>query len=193
MRQLEYSAPALRKRILLTLIFIPIVLVIPLDGNIAAGRVHGVWSSLLYAIGPEGRWGIAVAVIGFVLYGAYRCGALLAGDKLALGMSSNGVSVRTIRRYRDVVWSDVRSFEIVTKTSRGRTFRWATVNVLAGINEERLLVSVELLDANLSELDAWIEEARTMLAEARALRMPTLRTPTPQPVTGFGRRRSPVS
>src|SRR5579859_1011540 len=168
MRQLEYSAAALLKRIVLTLIVIPLVLIIPLNANIAAGRVHGVWTGLLYAIGPAGRWGIAIAVIGFALYGAYRCGALLMGDKMALGLSSSGVSVRTIRRYRDIAWNDVRSFEIVTKTARGRTFRWAAVNILAGINEERLLVPADLLGADPSDLDGWIEEARRRLVEARA-------------------------
>ena len=83
--------------------------------------MRGVWTGLLYAMGPTGRWGIAIAAIGFALYGAYRCGALLVGDQMALGLSSSGVSVRTIRRYRDIAWSDIRSFEIVTKTARGRT------------------------------------------------------------------------
>lgn len=193
MRQLEYSVPALLKRILLTSIVIPLVLIIPLDANIAAGRVRGVWTGLLYAMGPTGRWGIAIAAIGFALYGAYRCGALLVGDKMALGLSSSGVSVRTIRRYRDIAWSDIRSFEIVTKTARGRTFRWAAVNVLVGINEERLLVPADLLDADPSELDGWIEEARRLLADARVPKMTAPRMLEPQPTTGFGRRRSPIN
>ncbi len=193
MRQLEYSAAALWKRILLTSIVVPLVLVIPLDGNIAAGRVHGVWSTLLYAIGPAGRWSIAIVAIGFALYGAYRCGVLLAGDKKALGLSTSGVSVRTIRSCRDIAWNDVRSFEIVTKTARGRTFRWIAVNVLVGIAEERLLVSAELLDADPSEFNAWIEAARTLLAEARAPKVPASRMPELQPATGFGRRRNPIN
>ena len=63
MQQLDYSSGKLIWRALLAVLVAPFVLVLATDEHITSGHVRGIWTGLLYAIGPVGRWTLVGAII----------------------------------------------------------------------------------------------------------------------------------
>jgi len=84
MAQLKYVAGKLAWRAAASIAIIPAFLYLGLDERIATGHVRGVWVTLLYELGPVGRWLIVASLVGILLYLCGRMLVILAGDQVAL-------------------------------------------------------------------------------------------------------------
>jgi hypothetical protein len=187
MQQLDYSSGKLIWRALLALLVAPFVLVLATDEHIISGHVRGIWTGLLYAIGPVGRWTLVGGIIAALGYLSLRLIVILLSDRAALRAGEAGLFVRTLSSHRTLAWSDVMSIDIATKVARGRTFHWVRVRTIEKASEKFWQVQTNLLDADEDQIAGWIEAARRLQT---ASRVPSAERASPPVATGFGRKRS---
>ena len=187
MRELRFSVRKLLKLAAGGILLSLGAIIIPLNRNIATGHVRGLWSSLLYEIGPTGRWAFALACVGFFLFAALRLTIVAAGDLTALRCGESGLYVRTIMKRRQMPWRDVLVIDTSTTTVRRRTRRSVRIRIREGEGEKSLLVPVSLLSADEDDVANWIAQARRMHTDSRTSKPRSSEMP---PGLAFGRRRS---
>ncbi len=190
MQQLDYSSGRLIWRALLALLVAPFVLVLATDQRIASGHVRGIWTGLLHAIGPVGRWMLVGAIIATLSYLSLRLIVILLSDRAALRASEADLFVRTLSSRRNLVWNDVMSIDITTKVARGRSFHWVCVRTIEKASEKIWRVQTGLLDADEDQIAGWIAAARRLQT---ASRIPAAEQTSPSLTVGFGRKGSSLT
>jgi hypothetical protein len=163
------------------------VLVLATDEHITSGHVRGIWTGLLYAIGPVGRWTLVGAIIATLGYLSLRLIVILLSDRAALRAGETDLFVRTLSSHRTLAWTDVLSIDMTTKVARGRAFHWVRVRTIDKASEKFWQVQTNLLDADEDQIAGWIEAARRLQT---ASRVPSAERASPSVATGFGRKRS---
>jgi hypothetical protein len=187
MRQLNYSIQKLIKMAVLALFVVPVVLVIPMDKQIAAGHVRGVWATLFYKIGPTGRWTFAIAVIVILVFICFRSIAILFTDKVALRADETGIFFRNFWKRGQIGWDDLISIDKRVMVARGRAFQRVNIRARVGPHERAWAVQPSVLDADEGQVMDWISEARRMQANSR---IPAVGQRPSAFRQGFGRKRS---
>lgn len=184
-RQLRFAAPKLLKLAGACVMLGSGAVLIPLNGSIAAGHTAGLWTTLLYEVGPGGRWAFAVACMGFFLFATLRLAMVAASDRIALRVDEDGIFVRTITRRRQVPWRDILTIDLSSTRVRRRTRRSVRVRIRSGDGETSLHVPLSLLHEDEDDVATWIAQARRSHADGKAAA--TARD-APTSSSGFGRR-----